>query len=135
MNKLIGYEIREKMVTHFQNEYLKNLRFYQLNNLDSRIENPDQRFTEDIKKFSESLSDAFMNLVKPTLDLVLFTQSLTKQLGFGSLLLNFLWYGVSGSLLRIVSPPMGLLTSVQQNLDGEYRSCLLYTSPSPRDRG
>lgn len=122
MNKLIGYEIREKMVTHFQNEYLKNLRFYQLNNLDSRIENPDQRFTEDIKKFSESLSDAFMNLVKPTLDLVLFTQSLTKQLGFGSLLLNFLWYGVSGSLLRIVSPPMGLLTSVQQNLDGEYRS-------------
>ena len=122
MNKLIGYEIREKMVLHFQNEYLKNLRFYQLNNLDSRIENPDQRFTEDIKKFSQSLSDAFMNLVKPTLDLVLFTQSLTKQLGFGSLLLNFLWYGVSGSLLRIVSPPMGLLTSVQQNLDGEYRS-------------
>ena len=122
MNSLIAFEIREKMVTHFQNEYLSNLRFYQLKNLDSRIENPDQRFTEDIKKFSHSLSDAFMNLIKPSLDLVLFTRSLTKHLGWGALLLNFLWYGASGALLRVVSPPMGLLTSVQQNLDGEYRS-------------
>lgn len=122
MNKLISFEIRDKMVSHFQNEYLSNLKFYQLNNLDSRIENPDQRFTEDIKKFSQSLSDAFMNLIKPSLDLVLFTQSLTKQLGWGSLLLNFFWYGASGTLLRLISPPMGLLTSIQQNLDGEYRS-------------
>jgi len=122
MNSMIAFEIREKMIHYFQNEYLTNLKFYQLNNLDSRIENPDQRFTEDIKKFSHSLSDAFMNLIKPSLDLILFTQSLTKQLGWGMLSLNFLWYGVSGSFLRVVSPPMGLLTSVQQNLDGVYRS-------------
>lgn len=122
MNSLISFEIREKMVHHFQNEYLKNLRFYQLNNLDSRIENPDQRFTEDIKKFSKSLSDAFMNLIKPTLDMFIFTRSLAKDLGWGAIFLNFLWYGASGFFLRIVSPPMGLLTSVQQNLDGEYRS-------------
>ena len=122
MNRRMAFEIRGNLVRHFQNEYLSKMKFYQLSNLDSRIENPDQRFTEDIKKFSDSIADAFMNLVKPTLDLVMFTKSLTDKLGFGILSLNFVWYGISGFVIRIISPPMGLLTTVQQNLDGEYRS-------------
>lgn len=122
MNRRIAFEIRENLVYYFQEEYLSQMKFYQLSNLDSRIENPDQRFTEDIKKFADSIADAFMNLVKPSLDLVLFTKSLTDKLGFGVLALNFVWYGISGFIIRIISPPMGLLTTVQQNLDGEYRS-------------
>ena len=122
MNRLLSIEIRENTVTHFQDSYLKDLKFYQINNLDSRIENPDQRFTEDITKFSSALSTAFMNVVKPTLDIILFTRSLTKKIGFGVLALNFFWYGISGLFIKMVSPPMGLMTTIQQNLEGEYRS-------------
>lgn len=122
MNKLIAIEIRENLINHFQERYFKNLKFYQMNNLDSRIDNPDQRFTEDIKKFSISLSDAFKNLVKPSLDIFLFTQALMSKVGPGAIALNFLWYGISGILIKMISPPMGLLTSMQQNLEGEYRS-------------
>ena len=52
----------------------------------------------------------------------MFTNSLVSKIGFGALGLNSCWYGVSGVFIRMISPPMGLLTSIQQNLEGEYRS-------------
>ena len=32
------------------------------------------------------------------------------------------WYFVSGVLIRLISPPFGKLTAIEQKLEGEYRS-------------
>jgi ABC-type uncharacterized transport system fused permease/ATPase subunit len=44
------------------------LTYYQLEQLDGRLQNPDQCITRDIDKFSSSLADLYSNLAKPALD-------------------------------------------------------------------
>lgn len=36
--------------------------------------------------------------------------------------MTFAWYGFSGMIIRLISPPFGRLTAQEQKLEGEYRS-------------
>ncbi len=56
IQNLISLNIRKGLVNKFNASYLKDKVFYQLSNVDSRIESPDQIFTEDIRKFSDELA-------------------------------------------------------------------------------
>jgi ATP-binding cassette subfamily D (ALD) protein 3 len=44
------------MTNFFHEQYIKNMIFYQVSNLDSRVVNPDQRLTSDIEKWAVSFS-------------------------------------------------------------------------------
>jgi len=91
-------------------------------NIDSRIQNPDQRITQDIQKFSESFATLYSNITKPLLDILLFTQTLSKKIGFKTVCLAYLWYSMSALVLKFISPPMGIMTATIQNHEGEYRN-------------
>ena len=86
------------------------MRFYQVFNIDGRIRNPDQRITSDIEKFSDAFADLYSNITKPVLDMILFTRTLGQKLGYSTVSLSFVWYGLSALLLKYISPPMGTLT-------------------------
>lgn len=83
--------------------------FYQLGNLDSRINNPDQRLTADIEKWANSLSTIYANFTKPTLDIILFSRKLADVMGWTGPLAVILWYLFSGIILKFVSPSFGKL--------------------------
>lgn len=83
--------------------------FYQLGNLDSRINNPDQRLTSDIDKWSHSLSTIYANFTKPTLDIILFSKKLSEVMGWVGPCAVIVWYLFSGILLKILSPSFGKL--------------------------
>ena len=121
LRKSIAYHIRENITYHFLDRYLKPLRPYQVSSLDNRVSNPDQRLTSDIECFANSFSSLFSNTAKPFMDVLLFGYELSKQLGYKSLVLTFGWYGLSAVLLKLISPPIGLLTAIGQELEGEYR--------------
>jgi ATP-binding cassette subfamily D (ALD) protein 3 len=122
LRKSIAYRIRTNLTLHFHNTYMQSMRFYQVFNIDGRIENPDQRLTNDIEKFSMAFSNMYSNITKPILDIFLFGQSLAKRVGYSTVSLTFLWYIASGMVLKFISPPMGLLTAIQQNMEGGYRA-------------
>jgi ABC-type uncharacterized transport system fused permease/ATPase subunit len=67
---------------HFQ--YLDGTNFYKACNLggDARIDNADQRVTADIKDFSDEIASLYASLLKPLLDVVLFTWKLGSLLGW-----------------------------------------------------
>ncbi len=90
--------------------------FYQLGNLDSRINNPDQRLTADIEKWANSLSTIYANFTKPTLDIILFSQKLSEIIGWTGPLIVIAWYMFSGFFLKIISPPFGKLIAAEQRL-------------------
>lgn len=96
--------------------------YYKICNLDSRISNPDQRLTEDAKKWSESLASLYLNVTKPMLDLTMFTRKLSELLGMEGPLMVMLWYILSGYLIKMVSPAFGKLTAIEQKIEGEYRA-------------
>ena len=66
--------------------------------------------------------DSSGNVLKPSLDLVLFTSQLARSLGFRGTGMLFLNYYVTAKILRAVTPAFGRLAAVEARLEGEYRA-------------
>ena len=62
------------------------------------------------------------NVLKPALDLVLFTSQLSRSLGFRGTAMLFLNYYITARILRAVTPAFGRLAAVEARLEGEYRA-------------
>lgn len=76
INKRLSLRFRRRLTDFFHHTYLKDMIYYQLGNLDSRISNPDQRMCADIEKWANALSTIYSNFSKPTLDIILFSKKL-----------------------------------------------------------
>ena len=96
--------------------------YYKICNLDSRIGNPDQRLTDDSKKWAESLASLYLNITKPCLDIVMFSSKLAELVGWQGPAMASSWYLFSGIIIRFITPSFGKLTAVEQKLEGEYRT-------------
>lgn len=123
LNHRLANRFRKRITDYFQKKYFKNIIFYQLTNIDSRIQNPDQIMTNDIEKWATSLSTLYSNFTKPLLDLILFTRKLSETIGWTGPFFCMIWYIVAGTLVKFISPPFGRLTAVEQQLEGNYRTC------------
>ena len=114
-NKILGLYFRENITKHFHETYLNGMCFYQITNLDNRLSNPDQIFTNDIEKWAYSLSNLYQNFSKPILDIILFTRKLSETLGYEGPILMISWYVLSGIVMRFIAPPFGKLTAIEQS--------------------
>ena len=81
-NKKMALGFRRRLTTHFHENYLRNMHYYKICNLDNRISNPDQRLTNDAEKWSTSLANLYLNLTKPILDIVFFSRKLAELVGW-----------------------------------------------------
>ena len=122
IQKKLALLFRKRLTSHFHKEYLRNMHYYKICNLDNRIANPDQRLTQDAEKWANSLASLYCNLVKPMLDTVLFSRKLSELVGWEGPVITFSWYAFSGFIIKLISPPFGRLTAQEQRLEGEYRS-------------
>jgi ATP-binding cassette subfamily D (ALD) protein 3 len=120
-SKLLSVAFRERLTEYFHKQYLNNMFYYKICNLDSRISNPDQRLTQDLDKWSQSLAALYLNFTKPVLDIILFSRKLAELVGYEGPAMIFGWYFLSGVIIRFISPPFGKLTAVEQKHEGEYR--------------
>jgi ATP-binding cassette subfamily D (ALD) protein 3 len=115
LNKILGLYFRQNLTRHYHEKYLSGMTYYQITNLDNRIQNPDQIFTNDIEKWSIALSNLYLNFSKPCLDLILFSRKLSETIGYHSPILMICWYIVSGMIMRYITPPFGTLTAIEQS--------------------
>ena len=63
----------------------------------------------------------YLNFTKPVLDIILFSRKLSQVVGYEGPAILFIWYFISGVIIRFISPPFGKLTAIEQKLEGEYR--------------
>jgi ATP-binding cassette subfamily D (ALD) protein 3 len=112
-NKKLGLMFRKRLSKHFFESYLKNMHYYKICNLDSRIANPDQRLTADTEKWGQSLANLYLNITKPVLDVFLFSRNLASLVGWQGPSMIFTWYFFSGLVIQAISPPFGRLTAVE----------------------
>lgn len=118
LNRKLALRFKRRLTEFFHKTYLRDMVFYQLGNLDSRISNPDQRLTSDIEKWANSLSTIYANFTKPTLDIILFSRKLAEVMGWIGPGAVILWYLFSGIILKFVSPSFGKLIAGEQRLEG-----------------
>jgi ABC-type uncharacterized transport system fused permease/ATPase subunit len=62
------------------------------------------------------------NILKPLLDIILFTSQLSRTLGVKGTAALFLNYYITARILRAVTPAFGRLAAVEARLEGEYRA-------------
>ncbi|CAG9332611.1 ABCD3_2 [Blepharisma stoltei] len=119
----LAIQFRARMAYYFNQKYLSGLIYYQMSNLDNRIANPDQRFTQDIDKWASCLSNLYSNITKPCLDIFLFSRKLSDLVGAQGPIIIIGWYFLSGIIIKFITPPFGLLTAQEQQNEGLYRAC------------
>ncbi|GAB5372441.1 hypothetical protein AAMO2058_001665700, partial [Amorphochlora amoebiformis] len=89
--------------------------------LNSNITDVDQRITQDVEEWASSAVLIFQNLVKPGIDVLLYSRALTQAVGLGGPLSMLAYFLLSSIALRIMSPGFGRLTARLQKLMGFYR--------------
>ncbi|KAH3666264.1 hypothetical protein OGAPHI_004453 [Ogataea philodendri] len=80
----------------------------------------DQYMTEDIKKFSNSLASMFLNVGKPTVDLIFFAVYLRDNIGSIGIAGILMCYFFTGSYLKKHSPNFNKIWKTKTHLEGIY---------------
>ncbi len=117
----LAQAFRDRLTRLAHDKYLKGLTYYQLEQLDGRLQNPDQCIVRDIDKFSSSLADLYSSLAKPALDVSIYQAQLAYNVGFTGLASITLLIHTGTLALRYFTPPFGRLTEAQQTLEGNFR--------------
>ena len=116
LNKLLALFFRENLTKSLHDDYLRGMCFYQVLNLDSRIVNPDQIITTDVEKWASSLSNIYLNITKPCLDIALFAKKLADSTGVMGPAIMLSWSLFAAIILRFISPPFGKFVAIEQGL-------------------
>lgn len=104
---MLSLAFRTRLMAYSHNEYLRAITFYKVANLDNRVQNADQLLTQDIEKFSETLTHLYSDIAKPVVDMCLFAYVLGKSISAEAPLLLIGYFLGSGLFLRAISPPFG----------------------------
>ena len=122
--EIISLRFRVRLSHYVHNQYLEGVNFYKASNLGGadRIENADQRVTSDIKDFSDEIAKLYSSLLKPLLDVVLFTYKLGTIVGWQGPACMHLYFLFAAYIKKNVMPNLGKLVAAESALEGSYRT-------------
>lgn len=121
LTKKLALALRDNLSRFYYEKYFLGMTFYQIVNLDNRVSSPHYTLTQEIEYWSTTCSSLYCNLVKPLLDIWLFTKNLAESVGIEGPLAIIAWYFISALTIRCFSPSLGRLYSQQQGLESAYK--------------
>ncbi|CAG8550382.1 4796_t:CDS:10, partial [Ambispora gerdemannii] len=121
MQNKLAIQFRTRLADYIHNQYLSDMTFYTIGNLDDRIKNAEQCVTVDTMKFCNSLSILYSNLAKPILDAFIYNFQLSRSVGSEALFSVCLIIYFSSMLLRTLTPSFGKMVAEEQRLESEFR--------------
>jgi len=136
LQSILSLSLRTRVSRYVNDLYLSaypNLRYYRVSNHgpandgdDAKptaggLDGVEQYITADVESWAAALSGIYGNLLKPSLDMLLFTSQLSRSLGVRGTILLFVNYYGTVAILRAVTPAFGRLAAVEAKLEGEYR--------------
>mmetsp|Transcript_42367 Transcript_42367/g.70661 ORF Transcript_42367/g.70661 Transcript_42367/m.70661 type:complete len:809 (+) Transcript_42367:116-2542(+) len=117
----IATDMSNNLVKYLHDRYLTGITAYQVLRLNSSVTDVDQRITQDVEEWASSCVLIFQNLVKPGIDVMLYSRALARAVGMRGPLVMLGYFIISSILLRVLSPGFGKLTARLQKLMGFYR--------------
>jgi len=122
--ELVSLRFRKRLSEHVTAQYLDGTNFYKACNLggESRIDNADQRIVADIKDFGDEIASLYASLLKPLLDVVLFTWKLSTLLGWQGPAAMHGYFLFSAFVKKRLMPNLGRLVARESELEGFYRT-------------
>lgn len=121
MQKQIELKFQSRLSQYLHRQYTSNRAYYAASTLGG-LTHADQRITEDVEKFSFAISELYSHTFKPLLDVVLFTRSLSRVMGYKGQFALYAYYILVAYLLRAISPPLASMTAQESALSGAFRA-------------
>lgn len=115
----LGFQ--ENMTAHFHKQYMKDITFYNVTNVDSRIANADQLLTQDVKNFAESAANLYSNVTKPLVDVIIFYGKLIQGFGITGPSSMLAYFVAAGAIMTRLRAPFGKYTAMQAKKEGDFR--------------
>eukprot|EP01128_Nolandella_sp_AFSM9_P003098 TRINITY_DN1357_c0_g2_i3.p1 TRINITY_DN1357_c0_g2~~TRINITY_DN1357_c0_g2_i3.p1 ORF type:complete len:415 (+),score=93.33 TRINITY_DN1357_c0_g2_i3:84-1328(+) len=115
--------IREKITKRVHTLYMQRMNYYWANKVGKqKLENADQLIAEDVQKFSQTLAEVYSQVLKPIVDLIIFSFQLHSSLGYRGPLGLYGYFAFSAFVLSAVLPSYGRMAVRKQELEGQYRA-------------
>mmetsp|Transcript_5153 Transcript_5153/g.11220 ORF Transcript_5153/g.11220 Transcript_5153/m.11220 type:complete len:766 (-) Transcript_5153:214-2511(-) len=121
MQKQIELAFQARLTQQLHMQYCSNRAYYAASTLGG-MTNADQRITEDVEKFCFAISELYSHTFKPLLDVILFTRSLSKVMGYKTQFALYGYYLVVAYVLRAMSPPLASMAAQEAALTGSFRA-------------
>lgn len=121
MQKNLELSFQQRLTQTLHKMYTSNRAYYAASTLGG-LTHADQRITEDVEKFCFSISDLYSHTFKPLLDVLLFTRSLSRVMGYKGQIALYLYYIGVANMLRAIAPPMAAMTAQESALVGAFRA-------------
>lgn len=127
LEKKLGLAFRNRLAMHSYNLYFSKQTYYKIGNLDSRLVNPDECLTEDLRLFSDTVAHLYSHVTKPLLDIVVIVFTLKRiAMKRGSswtvpLALGTVVTFLTSEVLKAFSPRFGKLVSEESQKRGYLR--------------
>ncbi|KAL9642527.1 hypothetical protein ABK040_011094 [Willaertia magna] len=139
----LSLRMRKNLIIDIHQKYYSNMVYYKMLNLDINsfiyestnvkdkkkgliekftISNPDQRITQDVDLFCKNISDLFLDLLNPMIDVVLYSWKLTTLIGIGGPISVVLYVFIAFGVLAVVTPNFTKMTMEVSNKEGKFRS-------------
>ncbi|PRW57208.1 ABC transporter D family [Chlorella sorokiniana] len=121
MQKRIKLAFMRRLTHHLHAAYTSHHAYYSASTLGG-LTHADQRITEDVERFAHTVSELYSYTFKPLLDVVLFTRSLSRVMGYKRQFALYGYYMLCAQVLRSTSPPLASMTAQETALAGAFRA-------------
>ncbi|KAJ1553946.1 hypothetical protein HK405_006448, partial [Cladochytrium tenue] len=112
---------RTRLTNHLHKQYLANMTFYKVGNLDDRIKNADQLITQDVDRFCHAAAELYSNITKPILDVSIYNVQVSRSVGGETVFATSVIVQLTSAVIRLFTPPFGKMAAQEQKLEGEFR--------------
>ncbi len=120
MQLALRLAMRKRLTSYLHRLYMTHRAYYSASALGG-LDHAEQRLTEDVDKFCETLSELYSKTLKPMMDLLVFSRSLSRLIGYRGQAIIYSYFIIVGAFLRRISPPLAKLTAQYSSLDGAFR--------------
>lgn len=145
LSNVFSMNMRQRLTSSVHKLYMRDMMYYRANKVSGltaqqmsdlaalgdgarrdttveKLENADQLIVSDVDLFSNTVADLYSNLLKPTVDLIMFTWQLGSMMGASGPTGMYTWFGVATYITAKVLPPFGRLAAEEQALEGRFRA-------------
>mmetsp|Transcript_9904 Transcript_9904/g.27816 ORF Transcript_9904/g.27816 Transcript_9904/m.27816 type:complete len:651 (-) Transcript_9904:43-1995(-) len=118
----LGNAMRDRITRRVHDLYMQNMLFYKANHVGAEaLEQADQLIAEDVDKLTSCAADVYANILKPVVDLLLFTVKLGSTMEVTGPIGMYCFFAIASVISYAVMPPYGRLTAQGQKKEGTFR--------------
>ncbi|KAM7448623.1 ATP-binding cassette sub- D member 4 [Porites harrisoni] len=112
---------RELLTMRLHSSYFRNSAYYKLNVLQDRLDNIDQRITQDVQKFCNTFRKCSIVFIISPFTIGYYTYQCYKSAGYLGPLLIYAYFFVGTIINKLIMTPIVSLVVKQEKLEGDFR--------------